>query len=563
MDQQQNTILIYTLFYRTNELPSKNLDLLKGLNRDNVLRFLIAMRTAVARHKGPSIKQLFIQRFIKNLPANTQKRVLTFLTQENYAYFLTVPLIIMQLITEVLSQAPEQEIQERNVESYFALAMLDVIMIYNDHHFKVLNIGKRTDSHELIWQMMLMQEINGDNAASFVRSGIIKQVIFLEFLKSELGTKYRSFEAAVSVALGAASIAAYPMLFVALQLVQDRQSTAPVPLVPITKQDEVYDIIHNAGLVLDTTQQLKIDQGGILMHPFLKLSDGVMYLVGTLDFGLITDKGWIFYLYNQGKLSTFFPKISSLNALYSFIGLNYTEKYLMGKVFKSMHRTGFRVLLSDDQQTPDVTIISNETDVFVIEIKSVSLNYKVWQNQELDKFKQHLDSEYVKEKKGVIQLHKCISHLCNEPDSLFGIRTSLNKINLFPIIVYTEPHLNIVGVNDYVIEHSPAIPTDLVTSFNFISPVTMIHYDFFIENLAIIQKQKGLLKEAVLHYHRSMKKRRQNHEKVNSTVNYLKAMAPFDDFIAGYRGFYQADKVAIAKELNKIFNSEPSDKPTI
>jgi hypothetical protein len=557
MNQQQHTILIYTLFYQTNELPAKNLDLLKGLNRDNILRFLIAIRTAVARHKGPSIKQLFIQRFIKNLPKSTQKRVLTFLTQDNHAYFLTVPLIITQIITEVLNQAPEKEIPEKNIESYFALAMLDVIMIYNDHHFKILNIGNRTDSHELIWEMMLMQEINGDNAASFVRSGIIKQVIFLEFLKAELGTKYRDFEAAVSVALGAASISAYPILFVALQVVQDRQSTVPVPLVPITKQDELYNIIHNAGLVLDTTQQLKIDQGGVLMHPFLKLSDGVTYLMGTLDFGLITDKGWIYYLYNQGKLSDFFPKISSLNALYSFIGLNYTEKYLMGKVFKSMHRTGFRVLLSDDQQTPDVTIISNETDVFMIEIKSVSLNYKVWQNQEIDKFKQHLDNEYVKEKKGVIQLHKCINHLRNKSDSLFGIRTSLMKINLFPVIVYTEPHLNIVGVNDYVIKHSPALPNDVMASFNSISPVTMIHYDFFIENLSVIRQQKSLLKEVILHYHRSMKNRRQEHEKSKSTVNYLKAMAPFDDFIAGYKGFYRNDKITIAKELNKIFNSGP------
>lgn len=561
MDQKQHTILIYTHYYPDSELPARDLEKIRGIDRDNVLRFLLAMRTSVARHRGPNIKNPFINRFSDNLPAQHRERLLRFLAHADGAYFLTVPVIITQIIIDILNEPAWENDPGKNNEYYFTVSMLEVIMLYNDHHFKSLDIGKRDDSHELIWEMMLMQEINGDTSGSFVRSGVAKQAIFLEFLRSALAENYEEFEKEVCSMLGVKSIGAYAVMFLVLQIVQDRAQKESMPLISLSEQDEMYAVAHHAKLVIDVeTSDRKFDAGKVLTHPFLKLSDKRLYLMGTHDFSLITEKGWVFYLFLSGKLSMFLPKIKSVNDLLSFIGFSYIEKFLMVPIFQSLGRPGFRINPSDDTLVPDVTLINNEKDVFLIEIKSVSLNYKVWEDQDLGKFKSHLESQYIREKKGVIQLHKCIGNLVKSPVELYGIHKDLKKINIYPIIIYTEPHLNIVGVNDYVNQNAPELPVELSEKFQTVYPVTMIHYDFFIENLNVIRRDKGILKDAIIHYHSSLKRRLVKWSGAKSTSNYLKAMAPFDDFIAGYKGLYEVGKDTIARELNAIFNPNYKSK---
>ncbi|HEY8929825.1 MAG TPA: hypothetical protein VIM55_11570 [Mucilaginibacter sp.] len=555
MEQKQYTILIYTQFFGTTQLPPKNLDKIKGLDRDNVLRFLISIKIAVTKTYGKNITHPFIQLLLKNLPRNHANRLTTMLSMDNQAYFLTHPVVINQIVADILNEPEDQLMPRINQLDYFAVAMLELLMIYNDHHFKTLDIGKSPDNHDLIWKMMQMQNINGNNPASFVRCGIIKQAIFLEFLKEALGEKYEAFDKLMSNMIGIKALVNSALLYVQLQAVQDRTGKTDKPLVVIAPNDEYYPVIEKLRLVIDLQQKEgTYDSGRVIMHPFLKLSDNRLYLTGTHDFSLITEKGWEYFLFSAGQIGKFIPEIKDINGLRSFIGYRYIEKFLMGKLFNSLNRAGCRVILSDDQKTPDVTMIINEIDVFIFEIKSVALNYKVWQEQDLEGFKKYLDEQFVKGKKGVSQLHKCMGHLASQAGKLFGLHTPLHKLRIYPIIIFTEPQLTIHAVNDYVIEQAPAIPQNLNGIFKSIAPVTMIHYDFFLENLKVIRENKAVLKNAINYYHQTVAARKVQHQKVNSTANYLNAMQSFDNLVAGFSGLYEVDQQTIAKELAKVFN---------
>jgi hypothetical protein len=559
MEQKQYTVLIYTLYYGTDKLPDRNIDRIKGLNRDNVLRFLIQIKIAVAQTQGKNITHPFIRLLIKNLPKDHGSRLASMLVMENQAYFLTTPVIVNQIIADILNEPTDAEIPDKNHVEYFALALLELIMIYNDHHFRAVLIGNRPDNHDLVWEFMQMQNINGNNPASFVRNGIIKHAIFFEFLKSYLGDKYDEFEQQLSKQIGIKALTNSVMLYIQLQITQNHVSGTDKPLIIIGTDDELYPVIHELRLVIDVqNKEGNYDCGRLMMHPFLKLSDQRLYLTGTHDFSLITDKGWEFFLFTAGKIGAFIPEIKNVNSLLSFLGYHYAEKFLMGKIFAALNRTGLRVIPSDDTQTPDFTLILNETDIFIIEVKAVALNYKTWQDQNLPAFKTYLDEQFVKGKKGVIQLHKCLKNLAERPEELFGLRTPLKKLKIYPVIIYTEPHLTIAAVNDYIIENSPALNNSLSEQFQRVMPVTMIHHDFFIENFKVLRQDKSILKKAIVKYHQTVADRKRKYKKFNSTANYINAMQSFDNLIAENFGLYEVPQDIITEELKPIFDSAKS-----
>lgn len=459
-----------------------------------------------------------------------------------------------QILADLLNEKPSDVNPNYDFTEYIVLAVLEQILIYNDHHYSSLDIGIRPDDHDLLWEMMLMQDLNGTNHASFVRVGMIKQAIFLDFLSQTLKDNYAAYEKILTEKLSINSLIDVALLFIYLQKDQDDRNHTVDPLIGIPTDHPYYQLFHLLNLIADTTDQTqKHTTASVMMHPFLKLSDQSLCFTGTHDFALLSDKAWAYFLFKEGSLTQFLPNLKRQEDFWSFLGLNYVEKFLMQKIFGSLNRMGLRVIPSDDLQTADITLIINETDIFLIEIKSVSIHFEVWQDQNLAEFKKHLNEQYIGEKKGVIQLHKVLQHLADEPKKLYQLHTPLHKLKIFPIIIYTEPHMSTVAVNDYIIKNSPVINEKLVVQFKSIAPVTLINYEFFMENIAVLRADKSLLKDAIIHYHQGIKKRKTHWLKINSTSNFSKAMETFDNYSAEYKGLYLENQNKIAQEMKAIF----------
>jgi len=556
MDQPNHTILIYSLFYNKSDTPSKDLNRISGINRDDALRFLIKLKIAVSRMSGRNIDHPFILQVIATLPPDLGKRLYAMLSAPALGDFLTHPVVINSIIADILSQTNPGAAQNQVSNSELAAAMLDLVMIYNEHHFKTLNIIGRPDDHDLLWEMMLMQNINAVNQAAYVRNGISKQVIFLEFLKYKLGDRFVEFEQRIARLTGINKLIDIPYQFVQLQSEQDKLAGSSNPLLAVMPENPMYEVFEKLELSIDADNKRVEDAlSRLYITPFLRLSDHKLYLMGTNDFGLITDKGWQHLLFKLGNLSAYLPKATKFDQFQAYVGLHYIEKFLLANIFQSLNKPGFRVLLSDDRQTPDLTLIQNEKDVFIIEIKSYALHYNVWKEQDLKKLKEHLQEKYLSENTGVVQLHKCLVHLAADPIGLFKLYTPLNKLRIYPVIIYTEPHLGSMAINDYIVQHSPEIPQTLQNLFQSVLPVTMIHYDFFLENLEVVRANKNVLKEAILRYHKNVQSRKATWIKVRSTYNFAKAMVSFDNHSAGFQGLYQTDQNKIFASLRKIFMS--------
>ena len=381
----------------------------------------------------------------------------------------------------------------------------------------------------------------------------MKQAVFLSYLEHLLKEQFEEYEAKICAKLGVAKLVDVSLMYVGLQVEQDKRLKTKDPLICIAPQTPPYHLLYNLNLVTDPQKKAaKFSVFHIMMQPFIRLSNGYLSFTGTHDFALIAELGWGHFLFNEGALLPYVPQFAK-STFQSFFG-HYVEKFLLGKVFLSLQQKALRVIPSDDKKTPDMTLVLNETDVFFIEIKTSTLHYRDWEQQDMSAFKKYLYNNFISDKKGVIQLHKCLQNLADNPKGLFDLNTPLHKLKIYPIIVYTEPHAGVVAVNDYIINNSPVLAADLKAKFSVVHPVTMINGDFFIENVKVLRNSKRLLKDAILRYHSGTKQRKKQWKKGNSTFNFSKAMQNFDNYSIAYEGLYLEDQMDIANEIKAIFN---------
>ena len=555
MHLQYHPVLTYSIYYPDKPVPGRNLDRLSGIDRDTIVKLLCRIKMTFSRERHRDPNNPFINWFIGLLPDGHAARMRAFLYGKNTAHFIAVPLTINQVLVDLMNEDNAANNEELDYPAYISLAVLETLMIYNDHHFRSVVVSGREDNHDLLWELSLMQDLNGKNQASFVRTGMIKQAIFLGFLKQQLGEKYGEFANTLSANLGIPELVSVALLYVNLQLSQDNRLAERDPLIAISPDDQAYTVIEKLNLVCEGQQNIpRHSIGNLMMKPFIRLSNNYLSFTGTHDFALISEVGWAHFLQKEGTLVSLLPNLKKDNQFWAWIG-TYVEKFLLTTVFKTFHQIGLRVICSDDLKTPDITLILNETDVFIIEIKSLTLHFKDWESQDLPAFKKYLIDSFISEKKGANQLYKCLQHLANDPKGLFALHKPLKKLKIYPVIVYTEPHASTVAVNDFIIKNAPAIPDELANQFGTIHPITMIECDFFLENSKVLREKKRLIKDAILHYHQTINLRKKKYQKANSTVNFSKAMETFDNIIIGYEGLYQQDQMVIADEVKMMFNA--------
>lgn len=557
MHIEYHRVLTYSVYHQGKPVPERNLNQFSGIDRDMIIKLLCRFKVIFLRdrHRDPNCP--FMIWFIEMLPDEHAEKLRTFLYDNNAAHFLTVPIIINQILVDLMCLDDVEKINAEDIQpSIISLAVLETLLIYNYHHFRSVILPSSEDNHDLLWELCLMQDLNGKNQASFVRTGAIKQAIFLDFLSKQLDNKFDEFAKTLCENLGIPELTRVALFYIKLQVEQDNRLWEKDPLLIISPADQIYKFIEKLNLVFEGSQKNSPHNIGLLMmRPFIRLSNNYLSFTGTHDLALISDVGWVHFLHNEGNLIKYLPNLKNVNDLYSWVGI-YVEKFLLSTIFRSFDQRGLRVICSDDQKLPDITLVLNETDVFIIEIKSVSLHFKNWLKQDLPAFKKYLIDTFISEKKGVIQLHKCLKHLTNDPKGLFEISKPLKKLKIYPLIIYTEPHVRTVAVNDFIIKNAPVIPNELKNQFGTIHPITMIECDFFLENSKLLRGKKRLIKDAILHYHRTIKLRKKQHLKVNSTINFSKAMETFDNVVIGFEGLYQQDKEVIAEDVKMMFKDK-------
>lgn len=541
--------MIYTQFYDT--LPEKNVERLSRWNKQQVLQLLISVKLAL-QHISRNASHELINKLVVALPKRTPKYGPIDLRN------ITNKTVMLQIIRDVLTlQANDHTAGGQLTDSCFE-DIIDTIMIYNEYQFTHTGIAKdsKSISHAEIWKVGLMQDMNAENAVTYNRLGGIKQVLYMQFLKEEFGTDYTTFEKGVVEHTGLASMQETALLFINIELMYQKAIKNPMPFVVIGPHDPHFSLLEKLELVIDGSKgavDVALDQ--FFASPFLKLNDGNLYLLGTTDFDLITTKSWDYYLHKHNLFKQVIPELGEIGDLKGRWGKKYIESYLCFGILKSLEKAGLRVLPSDDKHLPDVTLIVNERDIFMIEVKSSAMHHKVMSERNLASLQDFVDKNFATGTKGVAQLYRNIAHLAGNAEGTYQIKTSVHNLRIYPIIIYTETHLTKHAVNDYVNTASQPLAAHVRSAFQSVAPVTMIPLDFLLENIGLLQKDRQLLRKLVTGYHHHVTKMKTAFQKKHYVPDYLEAMQSFENWCVGISGTYREDHMKIFDMLRRIFKA--------
>lgn len=544
-------VLNYSSFYQTKVVPPVSLDKLMDFDLERVVVMFILLRNAVNKKAPTDVTHPVILALILRLGTSKSTRAMSFLTDKTHPFVLTHGVVISKIVTDLFKimsfNAPKESMESAKLEQ----AIFDVLMIYNEHHYEG-TLEPKPDDHQVVWRILLMQEISGLNEIDYTRTAIPKHLIFDKFLKTKLGDQYKVFEQILLEKTGVT----IPLEFLVILLnVYLSATQAKNGLVFIDRADRTYQILIDAGLVIDakSVDAGKFDVGILVSHPFFRNSEGEMYLIDFSDFALITDKIWSYFLYTIPEIRALFPGVRSPNEYFSYLGKEYVEQYLLRTLFLQLHKTGNRVLFTEDKNLPDIALILNEKDVFLFEVKASALHYNVMAQKSVANFQEFLDLNFSRDKKGVKQLVRNIEYLSTDSGDLYELRCPQKKLTIYPLIIYTDPHLDKNAVNDYINVSAKPLLDMHRHSFKEIKPVTMISADFFVENINLLRKDRSLLKRMIEAYYKQFKKRMEKYAAFRSTENYMNAMISFDQFVAGQEGLYRTDKLKILNELTELF----------
>lgn len=234
------------------------------------------------------------------------------------------------------------------------------------------------------------------------------------------------------------------------------------------------------------------------------------------------------YLYNKlydGLVFDFFTRsgikeIHDLNTIpkfKKFIGKEITEGFTFQKLLTGIFNKKYAHLLFPDDNSkgePDAYYRENNK-IVLFEIKDSFFAGSVLTSNSYIQIKSEIDKKYNNLKKGTGQLLKQIQRLKEtsfEKKSYTELKRKPRNFKIYPVILYTDVHFGMPGVNNYISQEFEKQLTslNLKNSFRRIEKLTFLNLSFVIKYFNCI-KEVGLINilEKVQH---ELEKRRKKHE---------------------------------------------------
>lgn len=281
----------------------------------------------------------------------------------------------------------------------------------------------------------------------------------------------------------------------------------------------------------DNTFVLKVDEIGAIFFDkftfdkveFEKTKDKNSYLMINPLFK-VADKEYLIFNYNYlcNKLFTGFfhdfhdslkekhktingYKIESKNDFRSFVGEHFTEKYLFRKMLQIIFKEKYYKIIFNDQKIdsfPDA-IVLYKNELIIFEIKDASVPSDIFTNRNYFEIKKMIENKYGNDNKGTGQIVKFLTKLSNHKYSNFfnteGLEINLNKLRIYPVIIYTENTFDCAGFMNFLNDtFKNQINLEFKNKpFKYISRLNFINLDFIIDHLDILSDNKSSLLKVI------------------------------------------------------------------
>lgn len=400
--------------------------------------------------------------------------------------------------------------------------LFDAILAANDSYYNDVD-NDNMFSKEHLWKLGLLQQEFARAYHNMFGVIPIKIFMFYQFMSERYGEKIlQEFATAFNVST------AYNFYFVFLGTIADSANQFETDGQPrfYIKDKRLQKVME--PFVFDPARPQQSSFAGesfaLINQPFYRLFEGI----AVLDFSFfahLTDISLIYHFYHTTSLKQQHG-IKDYNEYQGIIGKHFYEEYLMVQLFEKLfsHRYDTIYTDKDDPLYPDILVLQNKTDVFVIEIKSTRVHGKVLDQADTTGFEKFLLEKFCSQKMGAGEKNKGIYQLKKQ---IQYIKQKKKGYRIFPIIVYTEPSMDIPGVNSFLDEKFDTIIEEDRSDFKKIYPLTAINLDFFIKYFPQMKKERYFLRNKIVEYHQRKKRQIKEAIKTGNPFAYLLAEYSF------------------------------------
>ncbi|WP_454802863.1 hypothetical protein [Mucilaginibacter phyllosphaerae] len=526
----------YTTAYG-KPLPQDTFALLRPYPTDLIVLYLFKVNVILFQESDPREQAIKIFKHVFLKPDRPQpdyeKNVNRTLSHDHQVIFAVQS--ISYLIKESLSHY--RTLEDINVSpENFNKALFDTILIYNKVVFHTEPSALET--HEGLWEIAIRQQNYIRDFNALLYTAPIKFLLVQRYFDSAPDAKkiMDSFQQN----LGLGNVWNFAKTFMDLMgsvLSEDRTGQY------IFHRNE---IPPQALELFSYEKNVKKDKMSIHMDmvpkPFYQVDTDHFAVIDFSYFRYILDQGlfWcIFYnsCLNKGDVG------KSFNIFRSRIGKAYFEEFLVGNLMKSIFDRAHHVIIETPPRE-DFWIRPNQKDLIIIEVKMADINPLTSEAFDVDRFRQFIIDNYAKPKddnggaKGVFQLINQLRLLENstrEDLEKFKIG-AFNKLNVYPIIIYSDQIMDAVGVNDMVQSLFEAqLEKEAVFSFN-IKPVTMICINTLLEQFAYLKSEPGNLISLVHSYHRYLRAKKKDYVRFGGPFLYYNQNVSFSEYVLKVNG---------------------------
>jgi hypothetical protein len=305
----------------------------------------------------------------------------------------------------------------------------------------------------------------------------------------------------------------------------------------VLPQSEGFDALYE-HFTMDLSQyqqrysDKKANYSGIKAKPLLKLNKNIWIVLNWTFLSHKLYEGLLFDFYETSGIASE-KQFHNIIELKRFIGENITERHLFKKLAQNTWNQKFEVLLFDDgkaQGFPD-TYYRRGNRVFLFEIKDSFFASNTINSFSYEEIRAEIDKKVNSSDKGTGQLVKQIKRLIKGPFETSQQYRHTEDLEIYPIIVYTDVHFGMAGVNEYVGRCFSQMLTEanVRPCFKKIWPISMIHIDHLIEHFSLYRQQKTSLDKWVEYYHNQISARRKKHDRLRRLELYQEIFDVFEN----------------------------------
>jgi hypothetical protein len=557
-------VVDYTTAYG-KPLPQDPFAMLRPYPTDLIVAYLAKINVILFQEpdcRSQAIK-IFEHVFLKPQASTVdyQRTVDQLLSHEHQVIFAVQS--ISYLIKESLLNFRAAEGPEIDLK-LFNRNMFDTILIYNKIVYDT--DGTQLESYEGLWQIALRQQVYIRDFNALFYTVPIKFLLINRYFDST--PEGRQIMASFQKQLGLGQFWNFASTFMRLmqgvlgnertgQYIFQRDQVPPQAL-------ELFSFDKSAN-----RDQLSIHKD-IIPKPFYELDENNYAVIDFSYFRYLLDQGVFWTIFfnsslNQGDVGRQF------NIFRSTIGKDYFERFLVGNLMKALYNKKHHVVI-DCPPYEDLWIRPNQKDLIILEIKMADLNPLTSEGFDVQRFRDFIISNYAKPKdekggaKGAFQLARQLRLLENsKADALAKLKIgALKKLNVYPVIIYSDQALDVVCVNSLVKnifeEYLAEEP-----GFSFtIKPLVMIGINTILEQFCHFTEDPTNFLALIRGYQAHIRGKQKDYLRFGGPFLYYEQHISFAEYANKVKGRPKDELTQNIQIFKKLINSGhfgPIDKP--